>query len=65
MILLGEDCETPVSFCVAYTEGGKLKGGTAQGLRIAKAYGIPVYNLGNHPSEGLFHFREWFKSLNL
>lgn len=63
MILLGADCESPVEFCVAYTPGGKLKGGTAQGLRIAKAFGIPVYNLGLYPDEGLFHFREWYKQV--
>lgn len=63
MILLGEDCETPVEFCVAYTEGGKLKGGTAQGIRIARANRIPVYNIGEFPNEGIFHFRDWYKSL--
>lgn len=64
MILLGEDCETPVEFCVAYTEGGRMKGGTAQGIRIARAYKIPVYNIGEFPDEGIFHFREWYKSLS-
>jgi len=63
MIILGEDCNTPVQFVVAYTEGGKLKGGTAQGLRIAKAYQIPIYNIGQFPDEGFFHFREWYKTI--
>lgn len=33
-------------FIVCWTEGGKLKGGTAQALRIAMALDIPVFNLG-------------------
>lgn len=32
---------------ICWTEGGKLKGGTAQALRIAEEYKIPVYNLGD------------------
>lgn len=45
--VLGEDLKTPVDFIVCYTEGGKEIGGTAQGLRIARYYSIPVYNLGS------------------
>lgn len=38
---------TPVSFVVCWTEGGLLKGGTAQALRIATALNIPIINLGS------------------
>lgn len=44
--VLGEDLNTPAKFVVCWTVGGKLKGGTAQALRIAKDYNIPVFNLG-------------------
>lgn len=63
MILLGADCQTPVKFVVAYTEKGKATGGTGQGLRIARAYNIPIYNLGSHPDEDFVHFRNWFSNL--
>lgn len=45
-ILLGANLDDPVDFVLAWTEGGKVIGGTAQGLRIARAYKIPVFNLG-------------------
>lgn len=45
-IILGERLNKPVDLVVCWTEGGKLKGGTAQGLRIAYDYKIPVANLG-------------------
>jgi hypothetical protein len=34
-------------FVVCWTPGGLLKGGTAQAMRIAHAYGIPVFNLAD------------------
>lgn len=45
MILLGRDLQTPVEFVVCWTAGGKVVGGTGLGLRIADAYGIPIFNL--------------------
>lgn len=45
MQILGANGNDPVEFVACWTEGGKLKGGTAQALRIAKFYNIPVYNL--------------------
>lgn len=45
-IILGDCLNDPVDLVVCWTEGGKLKGGTAQGLRIAYDYKIPVANLG-------------------
>jgi hypothetical protein len=46
MIILGKRLNDPVSLVICWTEGGKPKGGTAQGIRIAEHYGIPVFNLG-------------------
>lgn len=44
--VLGADLQTPSSFVLCWTEGGKEIGGTSQALRIAKAYRIPILNLG-------------------
>jgi len=38
----------PSDFIVCYTENGKMKGGTAQALRIAEDYKIPVFNIGKY-----------------
>lgn len=43
--VLGLDLKTKSRFVVCWTPAGKLQGGTAQAMRIAQAYGIPVYNL--------------------
>ncbi len=49
-ILLGEQADTPVHAVVAWTSQGRIAGGTGQGIRIARRYGIPVLNLGSiHP----------------
>jgi hypothetical protein len=49
-IILGACLNNPVDEVVCWTPGGKLKGGTAQGLRIAKNYDVNVSNLG------LYHY---------
>lgn len=46
-IILGEDCNTPVSMVICYTENGSGKGGTGQAMRIAKDRGIEICDLGN------------------
>jgi hypothetical protein len=43
--VLGYDLNTPVSFVLCWTKGGKDIGGTAQAIKIAKSRGIPVFNL--------------------
>lgn len=54
--ILGRDVTTPVlpSFVVCWTKGGKLQGGTAQALRIAEHYEVPIFNLGNEWTLALF-----------
>jgi hypothetical protein len=55
--VLGRDVGSPelTSFIVCWTKNGKPVGGTAQALRIADHYKIPVYNLGNQVTLDLFH----------
>lgn len=47
MIILGRNLDSPVErvICWCIEEDGKYSGGTGQGIRIAKANNIPVYNL--------------------
>ena len=45
--ILGLDLKTHSEFIICWTIDGKLKGGTAQALRIANHHNIPIYNLGN------------------
>jgi len=44
-IILGENCNDPVNYVICWTLNGKEIGGTSQGLRIAREYNIPIYNL--------------------
>lgn len=44
-IMLGKSLDDPVDFVLCWTPGGRLSGGTAQAMRIAIAYGIPIFNL--------------------
>ncbi len=44
--VLGSNLNTPVNLVICWTKDGKLTGGTAQALRIAKMYNIPVINFG-------------------
>lgn len=46
--VLGYDLQTPSSFIVCWTKDGKGSGGTGQAIRIAKAYGIPVFDFGGY-----------------
>lgn len=43
--VLGDNLDNPSSFLVCWTSDGKASGGTAQAMRIAKDYKIPIYNL--------------------
>lgn len=45
--VLGPTLDTPSDFIVCWTRDGKASGGTGQAIRIAEAYGVPVYNLRN------------------
>jgi hypothetical protein len=45
LIVLGEDLKSPVDFVACWTKGGGLVGGTAMAIRVARANGIPVFNM--------------------
>jgi hypothetical protein len=45
--VLGEDLQSPVDFVLTWTPNCALVGGTAQGLRIAMDYNIPIFNLAD------------------
>lgn len=49
--VLGEDLQSPVDFVCCFTPGGRQEGGTAQALRIARAYRIPIFNFGHFTNE--------------
>lgn len=52
--VLGLNLNDPCKMIICYTEFGKLKGGTSQAIRIAKAYNIPVFNLGEYSDTDKF-----------
>lgn len=47
MQVLGRDLKTPSKMIVCWTPDAKIIGGTAQAIRIATHYNIPVYNLAD------------------
>lgn len=51
--VFGEDFTNPSRLVVCWTEGGGLKGGTAQAIRMAKAVGMPVLNFGKPELKGI------------
>lgn len=46
--VLGWTLEEKTNFILSYTERGRLIGGTAQALKIADYYKIPVFNFGGY-----------------
>ena len=58
--VLGRGLDDPSAFVVCWTKSGKMAGGTAQALRIARHYGISVLNLGN--DKNLSHVMECLNS---
>ena len=44
-IVLGAGGGEPVRFVLCWTEGGTGRGGTGQGMRVARDAGIPVFDL--------------------
>ena len=45
--VLSTTLKDPVDFVICWTRGGKLVGGTAQAMKIAMDWNIPIYNLAN------------------
>lgn len=57
---LGKNLATPSLFVLCWTPEGKEVGGTAQAMRIANLYSIPIYNLAN-----AMHIQQLENFLNL
>ena len=51
--VLGKYLIEPSKFLICWTEGGKVVGGTATAINLAKCFRIPVFNLGSPKAEGL------------
>lgn len=45
-IILGPGLDSPVDSVCCWTPSGQGGGGTGQGIRVARAYDIPVFDLG-------------------
>lgn len=45
--VLGRDLASPSRFVLCWTPGASGSGGTGQAIRIANAYGIPVFDLAD------------------
>jgi hypothetical protein len=56
--VLGNDLKTPSCFVLYYAEekNGKVKGGTAMAVSIARHYGVPTINM---------FFPDWSEKLDL
>lgn len=63
MQVLGAYLASPSKAVIAWTEDGKMKGGTSQAIRIANYHKIPVFNLGL--PEVLGQFEGWLHSPQL
>ncbi|ADG59944.1 DprA-like DNA recombination-mediator protein [Acinetobacter phage Acj9] len=63
-IALGANLDDPVDFIVCWTPNGEMTGGTAQALRVAIDYDIPIYNLGAKagPASVLKRLRDYIQS---
>lgn len=49
--VLGADLNTPSDFVICYTKNGMMTGGTAQAIRLANHYNIPVFNIGKYDGD--------------
>lgn len=49
--VLGWNLKSPSMFIACWTQDGLPKGGTSQAMRIAKAYGINIFNLGRNTED--------------
>jgi len=54
LVMKGDTLDQLVAFVVCWTEGGAVKGGTGQALRIAAAHNIPVFNIAVTPIDALW-----------
>lgn len=59
--VLGPNLNNPVDFVLCWTKEGKMLGGTAQALRIAQYYRIPIFNM---ESDGISRLSEYIIRIN-
>lgn len=59
--VLGQDLNTKSEFVICWTKDGKASGGTGQAMRIAKDYGIPIYNMNGD----LEQLKDFLKMISL
>lgn len=59
-IVLGGNLNEPADFGLCWTNYSKPSGGTGQGLRIAEAAGIPIFNL-YEPEQATAALQEWLR----
>lgn len=45
--VLGQKLNDPVKFLICWTPDGKIVGGTATALKVAKMYRVPIFNFGS------------------
>lgn len=55
--VLGPFLNDPSEFLICWTPNGEGGGGTGQAIRLAKAHGVRVYDLGNPKVEAAFRRR--------
>lgn len=55
--VLGLDLNTPADFIICWTSRGKGSGGTGQAIRIAKEFGVPVFDIGTYHKSTLDEIR--------
>lgn len=54
-IILGKELNVPAEFVLCWTKDGLAQGGTGQGIRVARHYNIPVYDMGYDPEGVIAH----------
>lgn len=59
-IILGGSLLEPSDFVLCWTPDGAVKGGTGQGLRIAEAAEIPIFNFWQ-PEQATAALQEWLR----
>jgi len=54
MQVLGAELNDPSAFGVCWTPGAREVGGSAQAMRIARAFGVQVYNVADEKQLAVF-----------
>jgi len=60
--VLGEDFNSKSEFLLCWTKNGKITGGTATAINLAKKNNIPVFNFGLNYNIVIEEFKEFLKN---